>query len=152
MSSIIYNTSKVDQFYRITIPLQLIKYLNCKPETYIKLKLSKNNTSDYLYLIIPNKQPSRKYLQIRRKFLNHLKCNSYIKKKFNRLSNIYDNITITEFAKISQIKHRTSYMYLFRNEKLGFVSSYNVNKSTFYKLNDKGRKFLFLINKYNIIL
>ena len=76
----------------------------------------------------------------------------YIKKKFNRLSNIYDNITITEFAKISQIKHRTSYMYLFRNEKLGFVSSYNVNKSTFYKLNDKGRKFLFLINKYNIIL
>lgn len=57
----------LDKDYRMTIPIELIRGINPKPEDYLKVTLRKDDNLEYFYLRIPTKQPSRKEVQVRRK-------------------------------------------------------------------------------------
>ncbi len=62
----------LDKHYRLTIPIKIIRTINLKPADYLKIILRKNNYVDYFYLRMPNKQPSRKEVQVRRKLSNRI--------------------------------------------------------------------------------
>ncbi len=69
-----------------------------------------------------------------------------VKNLLNRFSTLNQPISIKDFAKLNSLSKNTAHMYLFRNERLGFIYSYKVGKLNFYKLSIKGKKFLDLLN------
>ena len=62
--------------YRFTIPLHIIKELKLIEGDFIKVNLRNYQSSTIIYSKIPNKPPSRKYLQLKRnipkKFSNYV--------------------------------------------------------------------------------
>lgn len=91
------------------------------------------------------------HIKNRNKFLCYLKNNLHLNRMVKRFSTMDKDITISEFAKLNNLTKGTAHMYLFRNVKLGFLTSYSSNKLNFYRLSTKGKKFLDLLKEKEII-
>ena len=118
----------VDKDYRITLPKNI--FTSFLADDFVEVTISKGNLKSYFYLRVPNKCPSRKYLQIRRKLTNEVTSQLQIKPS--------DTIEFVKVKRINKFKEQP-----FKNNHFDLLSLdlSNIMVDTFTKDREEWCRF-----------